>query len=922
MIQSRWKRGIALALAGILLLGASSAEPVKAAEQKTVYAGENGIPMVSYFYPEELLKWNPAKDKDLIYQKATVPLAKRVASEKLTIRKDGQSKDMKVLAITIMNAGTSGNPAQGSNEFMGNANMFSYWQYIDTLVYWGGSAGEGIIVPPAPDVIDAAHRNGVPVLGTVFFPTPTHGGKLEWLKQMLVKDKDGSFKAADQLLLLAEEIGFDGWFINQETEGTSQEDAQLMQEFIQYMKKKAPDFQVYWYDSMTKDGSMDWQNALTDQNEMFLVDGNGKSVADSMFLNFWWTNKSYVEKELLKASKTKAKEIGVSNYDLYAGVDVQAEGTNTPIRWDLFTDEAGTPYTSLGLYCPSWTYYSAGKDAMLFQKQEQELWAGGNLSVDTQTDEKQTNANQTDTGTPDTSWDAVSNYAVEKSPLTKAPFVTNFSMGHGKVYYKAGKKVGNTEWNNRSVQDIMPTYRFSIGNSGKTQLDAAIDYSKAYNGGNSILVSGNLSKNSPATMDLYAADLTIAKNTNVTITVKNAESLGLNLVVTLEDGKEKIVKGKAAANGTWKKTTYSLKAYEGKKIRSLGVQFSAAKDKKIAVSLGQLTIINGNAKAASIQKASVKGVYSKDSIRAGARIQLKSNSQTAYYEIYQTIQGKDQFAGITVNPNYYISQIARDGKATKTSMKAIAISTTGVRSKAAVFQIPWDTYPVPKAGFTISKTYIAPGESVQLTSKASETTEKVSWKLPGSNLKTSNKKNVTAVYEKEGVYTVTFTASNTSGKDQIVKKNLIYVSKQADKIANLSADCPVIASGQANEKEAGEFAVDDSIKTKWCAVGSAPHTIVLDLQKTSRIGEIIISHAEAGGEGASSNTRGFHVETSLDGEQYQKVAAVSDNTEAVSHTAFAPVTARYVKIVIDQPTQGADQAARIYDIQVMGTTEE
>ena len=67
-----------------------------------------------------------------------------------------------------MNASTSGNAPHGLNT--ANANVFSYWQYIDKLVYWGGSSGEGLIVAPSADVIDAAHRNGVPVLGTVFFP--------------------------------------------------------------------------------------------------------------------------------------------------------------------------------------------------------------------------------------------------------------------------------------------------------------------------------------------------------------------------------------------------------------------------------------------------------------------------------------------------------------------------------------------------------------------------------------------------------------------------------------------------------------------------------------------------------------------------------------------------------------------------------
>jgi len=31
---------------------------------------------------------------------------------------------------------------------------------------------------------------------------------------------------------------------------------------------------------------MDWQNALTDKNEMFMQDEDGNTVADEMFLNF------------------------------------------------------------------------------------------------------------------------------------------------------------------------------------------------------------------------------------------------------------------------------------------------------------------------------------------------------------------------------------------------------------------------------------------------------------------------------------------------------------------------------------------------------------------------------------------------------------------------------------------------------------
>ena len=198
-----------------------------------------------------------------------------------------------------------------------NANTFTYWQYVDTLVYWGGSSGEGLIVPPSPDVVDAAHKNGVRVLGTVFMPQTAHGGKMEWLEDLLVKNEDGSYPVADKLIEVAQTYGFEGWFMNQETEGTDEEPltadhAARMQQFIQYFKEQAPDLDLVYYDSMTVDGKMDWQNALTEENLAYLVSEDGDPVADAMFLNFWWTSDTLADQELLKKSAALASENGIN----------------------------------------------------------------------------------------------------------------------------------------------------------------------------------------------------------------------------------------------------------------------------------------------------------------------------------------------------------------------------------------------------------------------------------------------------------------------------------------------------------------------------------------------------------------------------------------------------------------------------------
>ena len=245
-------------------------------------------PESSYWFPEELLEWEPSEDEDLEYNVSHVPLASRVDKEILTPVNETQNKDTKVMAISIMNSSTSGNAPHGLNS--ADCNIFTYWQYVDELVYWGGSSGEGLIVPPSPDVTDLGHKNGVPVIGTVFFPQDVAGGKMEWLDTFLQQKEDGSFPVADKLIEVAQTYGFDGWFINQETEGAeerplNEQDAVKMQAFIQYLKKQAPQLRVVYYDSMTSEGKMDWQNALTDKNTMFLQDQEGNPVADEMFLN-------------------------------------------------------------------------------------------------------------------------------------------------------------------------------------------------------------------------------------------------------------------------------------------------------------------------------------------------------------------------------------------------------------------------------------------------------------------------------------------------------------------------------------------------------------------------------------------------------------------------------------------------------------
>ena len=140
----------------------------------------------------------------------------------------------------------------------------------------------------------------------------------------------------------------------------------------------------------------------------------------------------------------------------------------------------------------------------------------------------------------------------------------------------------------------------------------------------------------------------------------------------------------------------------------------------------------------------------------------------------------------------------------------------------------------------------------------------------------------------------------------------------ADGLVLLSQGAGTEADAYVNENEAPEFAVDGDVSTKWCATGAAPHEITLDLGEVNTVSAVDIFHAEAGGESADMNTKSYTILVSQDGNSFEEVYSVTKNTNGTTHNAFTPKDARYVKLVVNKPTQGSDSAARIYEIEVYG----
>ena len=876
----------------------------------------NRQPESSYWFPAGLLEWKAEEDEDLRFNVSSVPLAKRADLAELETVNSTQNKDTKVMAISIMNGSTSGNSPHGLNKM--NANTFSYWQYVDLLVYWGGSSGEGLIVAPSADVVDAGHRNGVKVIGTIFMPQAAHGGKMQWLEDLLTRKEDGSYPVADKLIEVADVYGFDGWFMNQETEGTDEEPltadhAARMQEFLSYYKEKAPELELIYYDSMTVDGKMDWQNALTEKNAAYLMNEEGEAVADEMFLNFWWTTEKLAGEELLKASAGLAKEKGIDPYDLYAGVDIQSNGYDTPIRWDLFENPEGGTYTSLGLYCPSWAYFSAGT-VQDFWKQENKLWVNS----------KGDPSYEADVSGDDTQWRGVSTYVVERTAVTELPFVTNFCMGNGYGFYKNGQLISMLDWNNRSVSDILPTYRYIIENGEGNTLAADLDVGDAYYGGNSLILRGDVKKDTESVIKLYSADLDAQEQMIFTTAAKvRGPEVALDAVLALDDGSEVILEGDKKVGEEWTVVSYDAASLAGKTIKTISYRIKAGEDANgLQLRLGNITM----ARPESFESASVSNVqvldseFDEDGMYAGVRLAWESDVDSEYYEIYRMNQdGTKSFLGVSNTDSFYINTLPRTDETNKSEFEVVPVNGLLEEGSGSTVVMEWPDNSIPKAAFTADVTLAAPGQTITFTSLCSQNTQKVTWTLTGSDTESAQGDTVSVTYPEAGIYGVSIKAENESGSGEASHESYIVITDSAAQgLVLLSQGAATEADTYVNDNEAPQFAVDGDISKKWCATGGAPHEITIDLGEVRSVSAVDISHAEAGGESADMNTKSYAIYVSEDGGAFEEVRSVTRNTAGTTHDTFAPVNARFVKLVVNKPTQGSDSAARIYEIEVYG----
>ncbi|KAG8380891.1 hypothetical protein BUALT_Bualt06G0063800 [Buddleja alternifolia] len=372
-----------------------------------------------------------------------------------------------------------------------NADAYAIWHWylIDVFVYFSHS----LVTLPPPCWINTAHRHGVKILGT--FIMEWDEGKI--LADKLLSTKDSAQMYAGRLTELAVALGFDGWLINMEV---TLDPVQIpnLKEFVSYlsqtMHSSLPGSLVIWYDSVTVDGDLTWQNQLNDKNKPFF------DVCDGIFVNYTW-EENY--------PKLSADVAGERKFDVYMGIDVFGRGTFGDGQWttNVALDVIKKNDVSAAIFAPGWVYET--KQPPDFQTAQNRWW-----------------------GLVEESWGTVQNYPIV------LPFYSNFDQGHGYHIYIDGQQVSNTPWNNISSQSFQPFIEYPGDTTQPIQV--SINFKEAsYNGGGNITFTGTLGDNTEFTARLFRGELLLGNSpVHFTYSVKSSGNSLLGLALEFSSATE------------------------------------------------------------------------------------------------------------------------------------------------------------------------------------------------------------------------------------------------------------------------------------------------------------------------------------------------------------------------------------------------
>ncbi|GMH45314.1 hypothetical protein BSKO_13271 [Bryopsis sp. KO-2023] len=358
---------------------------------------------------------------------------------------------------------------QGSDDW----NFYQIWDWrsIDACIYFSHSM---VTIPP-PGWTNAAHKNGTKSLGCLVFEWDYGKDSVE----ELLKDEKTTNQLIDKLIELAVYFGFDGWLLNFEVELNVAKIPALQyfcENLTNRMHETIPHSMIVWYDAITIEGKLEWQDCLDEKNLSFF------NITDAILVNYTWGQEKLTTDRL--SSRWR-------NHSVFVGFDVY--GRNTKEYGPFLDMKPGLGLVkdadlSACLFAPAYTYEEFPKS--IWKRSDDSMWE---MIIDT--------------------WG-------EPRKVLSFPLVTNFSKGCGRAMFIDGKQESDTPWFNMSLQSILPERNTQVVVSekrcsrglGNSNMEAVFSDFVAYTGGSSLRIQGDMMGNQMAWCTLFNTQIVLQSN--------------------------------------------------------------------------------------------------------------------------------------------------------------------------------------------------------------------------------------------------------------------------------------------------------------------------------------------------------------------------------------------------------------------------
>ena len=641
-------------IAGVAaLVGLAALTPPAVADDSVAPVGAHALasaqPRNAGYRLQDIRTWSPQTDPYARYLRAEVPLQPRIPHDPST----QAHPELDAKAQVMLMQGDYGNSFFGN--FRANDgfahNVLNFWQYADYWSPWHGSATArtpqslydpatsdwrtrnfefGVVDIPNPAYTNAAHRNGVKSIATIYFDPAFRPGLT--FKEAFDKDPTSrGYIIAEKLVEMAKYFGYDGYFLNEE-EGNLQDSR--FRPFMSYLTSKG--LYTQWYTNTPGTWS---------SSKASLLD-HGR-IMNSVFLNYNWPGTQDRSVEAAKAE-------GYDPYQsLFFGVEANQAGFNGKHRSatelpSLYESRRNhSPKASVALFTPSDMYQrgladavkpkGADKDVPLFQQdpyqwmvaERERMYFSGVTS-----NPKDTGAHpghsRPEVGVADSSsWVGAADFIPARSVIGGRQFHTDFNTGHGMKWYSAGDVSAAASWTDMDAQSILPSWQWWIDTEG-TRPSVDFDYGPsdrrkdvhgapvsllyhqvgAWCGGSSLVVHGMMSKTT--TLRLFKTRLAMTADTSMPITFrKSSKDHGtMKAALVFADDPGRVVTVDVPGSGVkggWHTSTLRLGRFAGRTLTTLGLQFAPAPDYQMNV--GAISVRDGSGVPAAPSKVHLDTVY-------------------------------------------------------------------------------------------------------------------------------------------------------------------------------------------------------------------------------------------------------------------------------------------------------------------------